>query len=98
MVDEVLGVHEFRESLSGVLKRFRGDLDSPPVIVGAYRREEAVLLAAGQYRRLVANMLPAVDDDADLPGIRLQLARTPEERIEGLARAATFFSEARPVT
>ncbi len=98
MVDEVLGVHEFRESVSGVLERFRADPEAPPVIVGAYRREEAVLLAAGQYRRLVANMLPAVDDDADLPGIRLQLARTPEERIEGLTRAASFFAAARPVT
>jgi len=93
-VVEVMGVHEFRAAVSDLLERFRHDPDAEPVAVGAYRREEAVLVPAARYQALLA-IAPSIDT-ADLPAIRAQLARTPDERLAGLRNAADFFAAARP--
>lgn len=96
MADAVMGVHEFRAAVSDLLEAFRRDPDAEPVAVGAYRREEAVLVPVARYRALVASAPPAEVDTADLPAIRAQLARTPDERLAGLRNAADFFAAARP--
>lgn len=91
---EVLGVHEFRAAVSDLLERFREDPGATPVVVGAYRHPEAVLVPIDLYTAAVA-VRAADPDHPDLPAIRVQLSRSPEERLEGLCRAADFFAAAR---
>ena len=96
MDDSVMGVHDFRAAVSDLLERFRADPSTEPVVVGAYRRREAVLLPAAQFDALVRRSRPD-RDHPDLPAIRAQLARSPEERLAGLAAGAAFFAAARRV-
>lgn len=96
MAEDVLGVHDFRAAVSDLLERFRADPSAEPVVVGAYRRREAVLLPATQFDALVRSGHVG-EDHPDLPAIRAQLARSPEERLAGLAAGAAFFAAARRV-
>jgi hypothetical protein len=91
--DDVLGVHEFRASVSDLLERLREDPQSAPVVVGAYRRPEAVFVSIDRYKALVTARGER-RDHPDLPAIQAQLARSPQERLDGLRRAADFFAAA----
>lgn len=94
MGDEVMGVHEFRAAVSDLLERFREDPRAAPIVVGAYRRPEAVLVSIDRYNALVSAR-GSSENHPDLPAIRAQLARSPEERLDGLCRAADFFAAAK---
>lgn len=94
MADEALGVHEFRAAVSDLLERFREDPHAAPIVVGAYRRPEAVLVPLDRYNAVVTAR-GSSENHPDLPAIRAQLARSPEERIHGLCRAADFFAAAK---
>ena len=96
MDDGVMGVHDFRAAVSDLLERFRADPSAEPVVVGAYRRREAVLLPAAQFDALVRRG-QRDRNHPDLPAIQAQLARSPEERLAGLAAGADFFAAARRV-
>jgi hypothetical protein len=93
---EVLGVHEFRAAVSELLQGFRADPAADPVVVGTYRRPEAVLVPWERWQALRSSARRHAEHP-DLPAIRAQLARTPEERLDGLRAAAAFFADARPV-
>ncbi|QAY61741.1 hypothetical protein ET475_05660 [Microbacterium protaetiae] len=45
-------VADARAGLSGLIARFRSDPEAEPVIIGAHRRPEAVLLSVPAHRRL----------------------------------------------
>lgn len=94
MADEVMGVHEFRSAVSDLLERFREDPHAAPIVVGAYRRPEAVLVSIDRYNAAVAAR-GSTQNHPDLPAIRAQLARSPEERLDALCRAADFFAAAK---
>lgn len=97
MAGDVLAVHEFRAAVSELLERFREDPAAPPVVVGAYRRPEAVLITIDRFNALVTSH-GSSENHPDLPAIRAQLARSPEERLDGLCRAADFFANARKLS
>lgn len=93
MADEVMGVHEFRAAVSDLLERFREDPHAAPIVVGAYRRPEAVLISIDRYNAVMTSRGSSANHP-DVPGIRAQIARSPEERLDGLCRAADFFAAA----
>ncbi|MFP5309577.1 MAG: hypothetical protein ACLGIR_08365 [Actinomycetes bacterium] len=82
--------------MSELLEGFRADPSTDPVVVGAYRRPEAVLVPWERWQALRSGARRHADHP-DLPAIRALLARTPEERLDGLRAAAAFFADARPV-
>ncbi|GEM_PF-6446773 len=47
------GVHEFRQNLTGLLKRVRREGDFPVEFVGAYRRIEGVFMSPKRYEQLL---------------------------------------------
>lgn len=47
------GVHEFRQNLTGLLKRVRREGDFPVEFVGAYRRVEGVFMSPKRYEQLL---------------------------------------------
>jgi hypothetical protein len=47
------GVHEFRQTLTQLLKRVRREGDFPVQFVGAYRRVEGVFMSPKRYEQLV---------------------------------------------
>ena len=47
--DEVVSVADAREGFSKILRGFRTDFDPQPVIVGAHRKPEAVIVPYEQY-------------------------------------------------
>ena len=47
------GVHEFRQNLTSLLKRFRREGDFPVEFVGAYRRIEGVFMSPKRYEQLL---------------------------------------------
>lgn len=47
------GVHEFRQSLTSLLKRGRREGDFPVEFVGAYRRMEGVFMSPKRYEQLL---------------------------------------------
>lgn len=47
--DEVVSVAEAREGFSRILRGFRNDFDPQPVIVGAHRKPEAVIVPYDKY-------------------------------------------------
>lgn len=53
----VIPVAEARAELSAILRRFRSNPDSAPVVLGSHRKAEAVLIPAGQYHRLPATAI-----------------------------------------
>ena len=50
---DVVPVGEARAALTQTLRAFRADPESSPVVLGAHRAPDAVLIPFAQYRRLV---------------------------------------------
>lgn len=89
----VMGVHEFRRSVSDLLEQFREDPQAAPVAVGPYRRAEAVLVPIATYEEAVAAR-EEHRGHPDLPAIQALLSQSPAERLDGLCRASSFFDAA----
>jgi uncharacterized protein len=82
---DVVPVGEARAALTQTLRAFRAEPESSPVVLGAHRTPDAVLIPFAQYRRLVE---ASVSDEpaADASPARAALSRH-RTLIERLARA-----------
>lgn len=59
----VITVSDARAEFSGLVARFRDDPGAEPVVIGAHRRPEVVMLSAQAYRVLTEGARPSVSLD-----------------------------------
>ncbi len=81
----VMPVGEARAALTQTLRAFRAEPESSPVVLGAHRTPDAVLIPFAQYRRLVETSVSDEPAEAASP-VRAALSRH-RTLIERLARA-----------
>jgi uncharacterized protein len=77
---QVTTVAEARAGLSGILRDFRADPESPAVTIGSHRRPEAVLIPFQQFHAVVAGV----------PQRPISVLRQLKERRELIRRLASF--------
>jgi PHD/YefM family antitoxin component YafN of YafNO toxin-antitoxin module len=92
-IQEILGTDEARKQLGDVLKRFRRDgADAEPVLFGAHRKPEAVILPVALWERLqlmeeqgkfvsahhVAEIVNRAGDDKEAPHRRVMRRPRPD--------------------
>jgi predicted nucleotidyltransferase len=63
-VSTVITVASARTDLSRILRSFRSEPTTPPVVLGSHRNAEAVLISYEQFRQLTAAQSIAAPDDS----------------------------------
>lgn len=94
---EILSVREFRAGLAGVLKQVN-EPGGGPVLVGAHRKPEAVVMSVSQYEALreAAERRRAVESAlGSLRAEGLEPTREGQELLEGIAEGRMTTAEAR---
>lgn len=79
---DVTSIADARAGLSGLIARFRSEPEAAPVLIGAHRRPEAVLLSRDAYERLTTQ--------SGAQGVTLEQLRALTPLIDRLAAASNL--------